>query len=471
MNAGWIIFSRILFASAAGMAVFYLCNQWQENAGTIGSMAHALLEFFLPIACVFLAITARRIGAGSCCVVGRIGWGLVFVVGFVALWNALQHWLLPGAENAVWTITNELAVCGACLLIVSRAGNDEVAGGVCEKRSIAPIVALVGCSLFAVSQLVDRSAHAATEAQPVSVISRTVRIPRATAWDDDARKMVTRIGFPNARSIAYAAVDYQSGPSRRFRGSLDDLQRTFGADLAVSVLPVAASDEGREIHRILLALRQADPRMHAQVEARLLNERLTATPSAIIDAAVSLIGADRFHAVFRFHKDKIDALMDRASAMFEANCGEARGVFPCLIAGESVLIGFDGNPVRLETHIADSLGMRRLSEIPYRPVLHLVHETVDIGQVSAGAKIFFRIFFQNTGNESLTIGLVKAGPAAHVVEVPDTAVHPGNEASIAIALIAPTHGDSIDRDILIGSNDGTGFRKLRLRGQIVPIRT
>ena len=469
MNANWVIVSRLLFASAAGLALVLIWTRSAEAAGNAEWLVPSSPGLLVAAACVVLAVTARKISTGASCVAGRIGSGLGFVVAFAAVWSVVQHIVIPRGDDVSWGIVYGLAVGGTCLVLVNRARNGDPSASR-GLRLTEQAVALSGCLAIGVllwhaNAPVTGATRQAKGNDWAQAWTITLKKTGTVAFSRETSRLLHRIGFESATKTVYAAIDYRDERCRGFRAVLDDVQESFGADLAIVLLPAAGDDEGRAIHRALLTLRKADPAFYSEVESRIVDGRIPATHSAVVEAAVRLVGASRFQAVHRYYHGRIVAALDQVRATIELNDDNGAGVFPRLFAGQKVLVGFDGSPTQVEQHIAEALRIRSLTEVPYRPVLSLRNSTIDLGELLPGQVVPVTIPFENAGNEPLAITLVKGGSGVRVEELPAAPVPPGDDAILGLQVRAGQVGDVL-RDVLIGSNDGTGFRRVRLRGHV-----
>jgi uncharacterized membrane protein/protein-disulfide isomerase len=285
---------------------------------TGGTWAVLALSWLVPLAALwFVAVQAGLLGAFCrwCC-----GCHLAASLGVVALWRARAQ--AGGSKGGLRAWAREVRwPAAAAAGLVAVLGLSQ---GLLAPRELAATREL------GLPPAVDRAAGAAGAPRVVSIYGEQVRAGELPV-----------LGRLEAPYLALGLVDYTCHHCRRLHLTLERLATDpAGARFAAVELPAARDDQGRDLHRLLLALWRTDSTAHRRVVEGLLHGRIPPQPAAVQRAAIAAIGEAAFAAARQTHGPWIETQLRVAATIQAENVHRtgARGL-PQLVLGSRVLFG------------------------------------------------------------------------------------------------------------------------------------
>ena len=285
---------------------------------TGGTWAMLALSWLVPLAALwFVAVQAVLLGAFCpwCCACH-----LAASLGVVALWLARAQ--AVGSAGRLRTWAREARLPGAVAAgLVATLGVSQ--------GFLAPLERAASRDL-GLPPAIDQTMAARGGARVVSIYGEQVRAGELPV-----------MGRLEAPYLALGLIDYTCLHCRRLHLTLERLATSpAGARFATVELPAARDEQGRDIHRLLLALWRAHPTAHRRVVEGLLQGRIAALPTAVQEAAVEAIGGREFTAARQTHGPWIETQLRVAAAIQAGNVQRtgARGL-PQLVLGSRVLFG------------------------------------------------------------------------------------------------------------------------------------
>lgn len=286
----------------------------------VGGRAQAALalSWLVPLAALwFVAVQAVFLGAFCpwCCACH-----LTASLGVVALWRARAQAGGPAGGLRAWAREARLPAVGAAALVAALGLSQGL---------LAPLEVAATREL-GLPPAVERAPSAAGSPRVVSIYGEQVRAGELPV-----------MGRLEAPHLALGLFDYTCHHCRRLHLTLERLATSpDGARFATVELPAARDEQGRDLHRLLLALWRVHPAAHRRVVEGLLHGRIPAHPTAVQAAAVEAVGEAELAAARQTHGPWIETQLRVAAAIQAGNVQRtgARGL-PQLVLGSRVLFG------------------------------------------------------------------------------------------------------------------------------------
>ncbi len=232
--------------------------------------------------------------------------------------------------------------------------------------------------------------------------------------------------------------------------------------LGVVLLPAFRDQKANEIHRIMLTVWKADPKLF---------EDLTAEAQVVLAEAQKWLGGHFFEKAWQ-HGPWVESMLQRTASLLASN-DETLTVsrLPQLMIGGEILVGAprldtirtrldrNGADAARESEVTDSKPLAEVKpEVSKETGARLEFEknTLNLPEVVKGEKGTGKFVFTNTGTDPLKILKIKASCGYTTVAGLEQTVLPGEKGSFEVALDSSRFVGKLSKSIDVTTNAGNG---------------
>lgn len=273
---------------------------------------------------------------------------------------------------------------------------------------------------------------------------------------------VPALGSPHAPKQIVALTDFTCPHCREMQEKLRQMVEASDGGIGVVLMPAWRAPDGREMHRMMLALWKEDPLFYDQLATEMEQGFLPPDPSLVIVRIEERMG-EHFHELAWKNADWLDDTLHLGQSLLAANDSRLKdSTLPqFLIAGqilqgnpspETILRMLDAGPTL--PAVARTEVQTEPEETDGTPRISIKETTVKCGEVVRGEKAKGRFVFTNTGDAPLKILAIKPACGCTTVEGWEQTVAPGEEGSFEITLDTSHYFGKVVKGIKVTTNAG-----------------
>ncbi len=405
-------------------------------------------------------------------VAGVLSGVLLAAVLAAAAWFMVLQVFVLHAFCLLCSVSHGLAASGALLLFCDRMrqssekpgpARERLAAGKTALRPIRIAVAatvLTGAGILAFGAMhhqprrLEQEATVSTDPPGLSSVREPGSITLKSGRYHLNTAQFPQLGEGTAQRTAILLSDYTCSRCRQFHSTLQNLISTNGKSVCIVMLPASSAPDAGKIHQVLLTVFHADKSAWRSLAALITSGQIPAKSGAVKDAAVKLLGADKWGEASLAYAGEVEQQLQLAASMLTGlRSSGGTDSLPQLLCGDRVLTGVEQDPSKLLAFFEkEAPASVPVTGKEFLPSLALLKTSVDLTGIKAGIPCPFEISLRNDGNAPLKLGWLALPPDCEVTSFPTGGIPPGEVAAIGLRLTPPSAEDEFSHLIRIFSN-------------------